>query len=157
MMMRALAGFAALVVMSGCAGVESAGRNSRAPAPGQVSEPAPEPPPPAQTPPPETGAPGVASGARVTPEPPPAPAPEDDEVVVRGQIERQIPPPEGDPRSTAERMRDVHAWDQCVSQAQAAGEIDPMRPALETPEELCARSLGMADRFAVPISRREQR
>jgi|CXWL01.1.fsa_nt_gi hypothetical protein len=180
MMTRALTGLAALLLIASCAGVEPAGRNSRreASTPPPVSQPAPAPraapalPPPTQTqsaqtqatpaplppPPVETRAvPDVASQARVTPEPRPVrrePS-EDDDIVVQGQAERQVPAPNGDPRSTIERVRDVRAWDQCVSRAQAAGEVDPMRPALETPEELCSRSLGMADRMAVPISRRE--
>lgn len=148
MITRAFAGLTALVLVTACAGVEPAGRSSggseSAPASQQLS------PPPA-----EAAAPDVASEVRVTPEPRPQPRSSDDEVIVQGQVDRQVPPPEGDPRSTAERVRDVRAWDQCVSRAQAAGETDPMRPAMETPEELCARALGMADRFAVPVSRRE--
>lgn len=148
MITRAFASLAALVLVTACAGVEPAGRNSGAAEPAPVSEPL-------SPPPAETVAPNVASEARVTPEPRPQPRSSDDEVIVQGQVDRQVPPPEGDPRSTAERMRDVRAWDQCVSRAQAAGEVDPMRPAMETPEELCARALGMADRFAMPISRRQ--
>lgn len=166
MTMRALSGLAVLVVVTACAGVEPAGRNSRASPPPQASEPAPaadlppaaltrQAPTPLPPPPPETAAPDVASDARVAPATAPQPRAEDDEIVVRGQARRQTPPPEGDPRSTAERMADVRAWDQCVSRAQAHGEIDPMRPALDTPEELCARVLGMAERFAMPSSRRE--
>jgi hypothetical protein len=84
------------------------------------------------------------------------PNPQDDEVVVPGQRERQITPP-GDPRSTSERMEDIRAWDQCVTRVQAAYERDPMRPQLDSPEQYCARSLGMADRDAVPMSRQERR
>lgn len=85
-----------------------------------------------------------------------APNPQDDEVVVPGQRERQITPP-GDPRSTSERMEDIRSWDQCVTRVQSAYERDPMRPQLDSPEQYCARSLGMADRDAVPISRQERR
>ncbi|GAM97524.1 proline-rich protein [alpha proteobacterium U9-1i] len=121
------------------------------PAPQTVQQSAPLPPPPVER------APPVASEATVAPAPRPAPRDaEDDEVVVESTREGQVPPPEGDPRSNLERMRDVRAWDQCVSRAQARGESDPMRPALDTPEELCARSLGMSDRFAVPVSRRQR-
>jgi hypothetical protein len=80
----------------------------------------------------------------------------DEEVIVPGQRERQVPPPDGDPRSTSERMQDIRAWDDCVLRVQAAFERDPMRPALEEPEDYCARSLGMADRLAVPQSRLER-
>jgi len=174
MMMRALAGMAALVLVTACAGVTPAGRNA-----GRVSEtpaastqtaqaplpraqpaqqqaqpqPAPLPPPPAET----QGQP-VASGATITPAPRPAPRnTDDDEIVVESTREGQVPPPEGDPRSNTERMRDIRAWDQCVTRAQGAAESDPMRPALDTPEELCARSLGMADRTSVPDSRSRRR
>ena len=56
----------------------------------------------------------------------------------------------------AERMEDVRAWDRCVIAVQSATESDPMRPQLTTPEEYCRQSLGMADRTAVPASRRER-
>jgi len=85
------------------------------------------------------------------------PNPQDDEVIVPGQREQQIAPPNGDPRSTSERMQDIRSWDQCVTRVQSAFERDPMRPQLDSPEEYCARSLGMADRDAIPISRQERR
>lgn len=140
---------------------------------------APLPPPPPQqnvaaatprvtTPPPAASPPPVQ--ARVEP-PPAAPAATtetgarqplqtrraaDDNVVVRGQTERQVEAPSGDPRSTAERMQDVNAWDRCVTRVQAAYESDPMRPQLDSPEEYCRQSLGMRNRDAVPESRRQR-
>ena len=87
---------------------------------------------------------------------PVAPNPQDDEVVVPGQVERQVRAPD-DPRSTSERMQDINAWDRCVTHVQAAFESDPMRPQLDSPEDYCSQSLGMANRNAVPESRRSQR
>jgi hypothetical protein len=150
-----------------------------APAPAPVATPAPAPvatPAPAATPTPApvaapraTPAPTTAAPAPTVERPAPAepapaatrsgtftPNPQDDEVVVPGQRERQITPP-GDPRSTSERMEDIRSWDQCVTRVQSAYERDPMRPQLDSPEQYCARSLGMADRDAVPISRQERR
>jgi len=81
----------------------------------------------------------------------------DDDIVVPGQRQTQIPPPGGDPRSNEERRADVRSWDQCVTQVQNAFDSDPMRPQLTTPEEYCAQSLGMADRGSVPVARRQRR
>lgn len=81
----------------------------------------------------------------------------DEEVVVPGTITRQIPPPNGDPRTESERMQDINSWDRCVTHVQAAFESDPMRPQLQSPEEYCSQSLGMANRTAVPISRQSRR
>jgi hypothetical protein len=77
-------------------------------------------------------------------------------VVVRGVAERPVPPPGTDPRSTSERMTDIRAWDQCVMRIQNASESDPLRPMLDTPEELCRVRLGMSSRQAVPDSRRDR-
>jgi hypothetical protein len=76
------------------------------------------------------------------------------DIVVPGQVERQVPAPDGDPRSTAERMADIRAWDRCVMQVQGQASADPMRPQLELPEEVCRNELGMANRTAVPARRR---
>jgi hypothetical protein len=109
--------------------------------------------------------------AALTPRTTAAPAIEEDEapvavdtsqrsasdVIVPGVRERQVQPPRGDPRSTSERMEDIRAWDQCVTRVQAAFESDPMNPQLDSPEEYCGQSLGMADRDAVPLSRTERR
>lgn len=139
---------------------------SASPAPAPVAAPS-TPPPLARTPP---SAPPSTPPAREpvvtapTPASPPvAPAPviatsrSGDDVVVQGQRERQVAPPEGDPRSTAERMEDIRAWDRCVTTVQAAYERDPLRVQADSPEEYCARSLGMAERTAVPLSRLERR
>ena len=132
---------------------------ARTPAP-VVSAPTPAPAPATIARPAPTPAPAVAA-----PAPTPAPAnergtfnpnPQDDEVVVPGQRERQITPP-GDPRSTSERMEDIRAWDRCVMTVQNAYERDPMRPQLDSPEQYCSRSLGMSNRDAVPMSRQERR
>lgn len=152
-MIGRLAAGVALLVLAGCAGVESAGRTAReggAAPPTISSAPAPVPAPaPAPTPEPSVAAPNVA----VETPPPPRPRSADDDVVVRGEY-RQIQPPEGDFRSRAQRNEDIRSWDQCVTVVQAAYERDPMRPQLETAEEYCSRSLGMADRTAMPESRR---
>jgi hypothetical protein len=54
-------------------------------------------------------------------------------------------------------MRDINAWDRCVTHVQSAFERDPMRPQLQSPEEYCSQSLGMTNRTAVPVSRTESR
>jgi hypothetical protein len=149
-----------------------------APPPSAVT---PAPAPVAAAPPPSQGAVTPAPTAAPTPTPQravtttPAPAPEperqvaavddrpvvagrtSDEVIVPGQRERQVQPPNGDPRSASERMQDIRAWDQCVMRVQNAFEADPMSAQLDQPEDYCARSLGMADRTAVPQSRLERR
>lgn len=79
-----------------------------------------------------------------------------DDVVVPGVRERQVPAPGGDPRSNAERMQDIRAWDQCVMRVQGAAEADPLRPQLVTPEDYCSQSLGMANRTSIPQSRLER-
>jgi hypothetical protein len=175
---------AAIIALAGCAGVESAGRNaSRSPAPARVASAPPPasaatlPPPPTvqSTPPPSTVAatPPAARTQAAAPPPvartqaaPPPAAPvatasrdddDDSTVVVPGVRERQVQPPNGDPRSNAERMQDIRAWDQCVMRVQGAAEANPMRPQLDTPEDYCSQSLGMASRTDIPASRLERR
>jgi len=183
-MLGRLAAAAALMAVAACAGVEPVGRNAQqsaasapAPAPRTVA-PAPQTvaptPAPAQTPAPVAQAPAAQTQPQATapaPTPTPAPTPaatptptptsdadvDDGSIVVPGQRDVQVQPPSGDPRSVAERMEDVRAWDQCVTQVQAAFERDPMRPQLDSPEEYCSRTLGMRDRTAVPASRRVRR
>ncbi len=41
---------------------------------------------------------------------------------------------------------------ECVMRAQGATESDPNRVQLDTPEDLCRESLGMANRNAIPTS-----
>lgn len=120
----------------------------------------PAPPPAATTPPPAR----VFSPAQSTAAPPledeeevQTAARSGDDVVVPGVRERQVPAPGGDPRSRAERMQDIRAWDRCVMSVQGAAEADPMRPQLVTPEDYCSQSLGMSDRNSVPQSRLERR
>jgi hypothetical protein len=81
----------------------------------------------------------------------------DEDIVVPGQVETQVRPPVGDPRTNEERRADVRAWDQCLTQVQSAFDSDPMSPQLTTPEEYCSQSLGMAERTAVPIGRQNRR
>ena len=97
--------------------------------------------------------PVASSAAAPPPDQPVSRRTGDEEVVVPGAIERQVRPPPGDPRSPDERMHDINAWDRCVTSVQSAYESDPMRPQLNSPEEYCSNSLGMADRTAVPQSR----
>lgn len=149
-MLRRLMAAAALAALAACAGMTPAGRNADEAAP-QTAAPAPTAPAPEAAPPPAAAAPEVSAPA------PSAQRQDDDDIVVPGAVERQVPAPQGDPRSTAERVEDIRAWDQCVTQVQSAYERDPMRPQLELPEEYCSRSLGMASRLAVPESRLERR
>lgn len=175
MQIRCAAAFTSLVLLAACAGMEPSGRSAEqgaapAPATRTLVEPPPSAslPPPQQTPAPppvaqQTPAPtppaaqqsepaGVASPA--VPPPPPVRRTTGNEVVVPGVRERQVESPDEDPRSTTERMRDIRAWDRCVMRIQGRADSDPMRPQLESPEEVCSRSLGMASRTAVPDSRR---
>lgn len=136
----------------------------------QAAAPAPAPlaaPPPARTasvapppaPAPALTAPPVAASQVAAPPPsrPTRTSTDDSTIVVPGQRETQVRPPNGDPRSNAERMEDIRAWDQCITASQAAFESDPMSPQLDTPEDYCRRSLGMANRTSMPISRLERR
>ncbi|MBY0564023.1 MAG: hypothetical protein K2P58_07535 [Hyphomonadaceae bacterium] len=147
------AALAALFVLAGCAGMTSAGRNAEpAPPPPAAEQSAPS----NETPPAGALPPVAAPNVSVAPAPAPQPPRDPNEVTVPGQVERQVPPPEGDPRSTLERMEDIRAWDQCVTEVQSASEGDPMRPQLDNPEEYCRNALGMSDRLAVPESRRRR-
>lgn len=158
---------ASIVVLAGCTSLEPAGRNAgRAPAPPATQSPAPTLAAPA---PRVASAPAPAPIAAPLPAPVaapnvnlPAPPPrpvargEEDDIVIPGQVERQVPPPRGDPRSTIERVEDIRAWDHCVMEAQAIYDRDPMRPQLDPPEAVCAGALGMSDRDGVPENRRQR-
>lgn len=152
----------ALLALAACANVEPIGRGvSRAPAPEAAAAPPPAAavPPAPQLPPSQAPAPPIVAAENVAAPPAaprPAPRSGEDEIVVPGQTERQVPAPNGDPRNIIERMEDIRAWDRCVMSEQGAFDGDPMRPRLDTPEELCRRSLGMADRDAIPESRRRR-
>ena len=195
-MLGRLAMVAALVALSACAGIESAGRTaSRAPQPAPVSRPAPQPAPQVATlPPPQQATPAPAAAPAPAPQstaaltlppasvtaptpraeptpaappvaapevrvptptaaPPPRPRSDDDDIIVPGQAQEQVIAPRGDFRSREQRNEDIRSWDQCVSSVQAVYERDPMRPQLDSPEDYCARSLGMASRDAIPESR----
>jgi hypothetical protein len=95
-------------------------------------------------------APGVVAPAA----PVRAAAASDNTIVVPGPTrERQVTPPSGDPRSVSQRMADIRAWDDCVMHAQNVN-ADPLRPSLDSPEDICRQRLGMSRRNAVPDSRR---
>jgi hypothetical protein len=154
MLGRVTAMAAALALLAACGSVQSAGRNARegASAPPVATQA------PAQTPPPAQAAPPVAapevSVAPPAPQPQQQQRPSGGDIVVPGQVERQVEAPDGDPRSAGERMADIRAWDRCVMQVQGQGAGDPLRPQLESPEEVCRDELGMANRTALPASRR---
>jgi hypothetical protein len=120
---------------------------------------------PTATTPPQRSQPSLAAPQVTAPAPAPtqetsAPArarSPDEDIVVPGQVETQVRPPVGDPRTNEERRADVRAWDQCLMQVQSAFESDPMSPQLTTPEEYCSQSLGMAERTAIPIARQNRR
>lgn len=116
--------------------------------PASVATPSPEPIP-TQTPP--VAAPQVRAPTPTAA--PPRPRSDDDDIVVPGQAQEQVIAPQGDFRSREQRNEDVRAWDQCVSSVQAVYERDPMRPQLNSPEDYCSQSLGMASRDAIPDSR----
>ena len=153
-MLGRIAAMAAVAMLAACGSVQPAGRNAR--------QGAPPPPVETQAPPPSTAqqqpAPNVAAPNVSVTTPAPQPQPQQrsggGDIVVPGQVERQVPVPDGDPRSTAERMADIRAWDRCVMQVQGQASSDPMRPQLDSPEEVCRNELGMSDRTAVPASRR---
>ena len=111
---------------------------------------------PVAAPPPPVAAPQVTVPTPAPSQPARALSPDDD-IIVRGQVQTQVPAPAGDPRSNEERRADVRSWDQCITQVQSAFDGDPMSAQLTTPEEYCAQSLGMSGRTAVPFSRRQRR
>jgi hypothetical protein len=156
-MLRVLAIVAVAVVLTGCAGFQPAGRNAeRSEAPAALPPPAAHNAvnPPAENPPPPTlPAPSVAAPSVSASAPPPPPSNDNSDVTVVAPTERQVPPPSGDPRSVAERREDIQRWDHCVMQVQSSADSDPMRPTLDTPEDVCSRQLGQANRTAVPESR----
>ncbi|HRE43860.1 MAG TPA: hypothetical protein PKY87_07795 [Terricaulis sp.] len=153
-MIGRLAALAALGALAACASMEPAGRNAReaAPAPPPaVVQTAPQ----AAQPAPQVAAPGVTVNAPPTPNPAePQRTANGGDIVVPGQQERQVPVPDGDPRSASERMADIRAWDRCVTQVQRRADSDPTRPSFDVPEDVCRSELGMANRNAVPNRRR---
>lgn len=106
-------------------------------------------------PPAEPVPPPVAVAANVAEPTPSAPARDanNGEVIVPGVVHRQVQPPNGDPRSTQERMADIRSWDHCVMHAQNV-QSDPLRPITDTPEDICRQRLGMNNRTSVPDSRK---
>ncbi len=130
-------------------------RHAAAPAPAPVAA-APPPtlvtaPPAESGPPPNTVAANVAAPAPSAP----ARAADNGEIVVPSVAPHQLPTlPNGDPRSAMERAADVRSWDQCVMRLQNIREDNPMRPTLDSPEDICRQRLGMDSRNAVPDSRK---
>ncbi len=119
-----------------------------------LSEPASAPPPAAVSIPAQATAPGTSVAAPDV-VPPPAPRPRvsnDEDVVIAGRQRQQVPAP-ADPRTTQQRMADIRSWDTCVLRLQGRAE-SATEPQMDSPEEVCRRTLGMANRNAVPISRR---
>lgn len=147
-MVRTILAASALLAMAACASSSGDAPQAAAPAPPPPMANAPQDAPP----PPPGAAPGIVAPGVQAPPPPRAPPPRGD-VVVPGQVDRQVTPPAGDPRSNAQRAADIRNWDRCVMQAQNMGESDPTRPVLDTPEDICSRDLGMANRTAVPQER----
>ncbi|HVZ99801.1 MAG TPA: hypothetical protein VG841_05760 [Caulobacterales bacterium] len=147
----AFAAFASLAILAGCAGLEPAGRSAASAPPSSASAPQP-----AAEPAPAADGAQQISPTVTLPAPPPQPArpAADNEVVIPGVRETQVQPPNGDPRTAAERMADISAWDRCVTRVHNQGEADPMKPQLDDPEAYCRQALGMASRTAVPASRR---
>ena len=95
----------------------------------------------------------VAPSVAAPPPPPPPPAPNPNGDVTVTAPARQVEPPHGDPRSVAERREDIQNWDHCVMQVQQTYAADPLEPETDTPEDVCRRQLGQANRVAVPTSR----
>jgi len=166
-MLGRYAAVAALIALAGCAGFVSAGRNSTrgAPEPIPNAAPAPVAPPPAYVPPPPSQAqtrpaqtapaqqPSIAAPSLSVAPPPPQPRADDNADVTVQAPARQVQAPRGDPRSVSERREDVQRWDTCVMQVQQTYASDPLEPETETPEEVCQRQLGQANRNSVPTSR----
>lgn len=138
--------FGAALLVAACATQEAPTPAAGAPPPPQQS---------ADAGPSPGGPSPAAPGVSVEPDRPPPP-PSGDITVPSGQT-RPVTAPRGDPRTNEQRMADIRRWDNCVMRLQNEAEGSPNRPALDTPEEVCARSLGMHDRTAVPDARRDAR
>lgn len=172
-MIGRLAAAVALVMLTGCAGMEPAGRTAQREQAGMAS-PAPITPPTNSLPPPthvtsapplaqaqaptqtQTTQPPVAAPNVAVATPPPTPPRDPSDVVVHGSVpEQQVQPPNGDPRSIAERREDIRNWDHCVMQAMAQ-QSDPNQLEMDSPEDICSRRLGQSSRNAVPQSRMQR-
>jgi len=169
-MLGRLAAAAALFALAGCAGMEPAGRNAARDTAPTMSAPversAPVAPPPSYVPPPPSStyapppqpvqqaqaAPPVSAPSVAAPPPPPPQADPNADVTVQAPA-RQLEAPRGDSRSVSERREDMQTWDHCVLAVQQTYESDPTEPVLDTPEEVCRRQLGQANRTAVPAAR----
>jgi hypothetical protein len=80
-------------------------------------------------------------------------APGSEEVIIAPNAKRATPP-DGDPRSVGERREQRTAFDKCVLRAKEPDSFDPVS---STPEEMCAKRLGMENRDSVPVSVRNQK
>lgn len=79
-------------------------------------------------------------------------------VVLAPERPEEVNIPE-DPRTPTEVARDKAAWDRCVLNAAVKESEDVTSrgaPVGRSPEEICAQSLGMADRGAIPRSRQRR-
>ena len=95
-------------------------------------------------PPPQSSAAEVAAEAENDQPPPPG------AILVPG-ARQPTPLPPGDPRTVDARMADIRAWDRCILRAQAQMTDGQPGRLQESPEELCRRALGMAEREAIPV------
>jgi hypothetical protein len=122
------------------------------------------PPPPVADAPVASGVVG-ASGVTFGNAPPPPATPVDpvriDEdkdpstIVTTGRLEDRPVSPDGDPRNAIQRRQDARAWDRCILSVQRQmAQQEGVNPVGNSPEEYCARTLGMSSRDAVPNSRR---
>lgn len=74
-----------------------------------------------------------------------------DSIVVPGTVEREVKLPDGDVRSTRQRMRDRARFDRCVMKVKDRESDSPgANPVGNSPEEYCSQRLGMRDRNAAP-------
>jgi len=75
-------------------------------------------------------------------------SPGSEEVIIAPNAKRATPP-DGDPRSVGERREQRTQFDKCVLRAKEPDSYDPVS---STPEEMCAKRMGMSDRDSVPVS-----
>ena len=75
--------------------------------------------------------------------------------VLAPEVERPAPPTLGDPRTPTEIMNARRAWNRCIARAdRIARDSAPSQVAMDSPEELCRRSLGMQGPDDIPASQR---
>lgn len=75
--------------------------------------------------------------------------------VLAPEVERPAPPTLGDPRTPTEIMNARRAWNRCIARADsAARNSSPSQVSIDSPEEICRRSLGMDGPGDIPASQR---